>query len=88
MQNKINVDSSVMRDSLLFQDPYGNRGMININDSVRHYITNYVDKNNISGQTLDYYCNSITYDGHNGTDIGIGGLAAVSIPTWASSSHE
>jgi len=73
-QNKINVDSSVMRDTLLFQDPYGNRGMININDSVRHYITNYVDKNNISGQTLDYYCNSITYDGHNGTDIGIGGF--------------
>jgi len=33
-----------MRDTVLFQDPMGNGGMMNINDSVGHQIWNYVDQ--------------------------------------------
>ena len=44
-QNKIEVDRSPMRDTISFQDPIGNGGMIFMNDSVRHHIYNYVDQN-------------------------------------------
>jgi len=76
-QNKIEVDRGSMRDTILFQDPIGNGGMINLNDSVSHHIYNYVDLNNISGQIRDYNCMSVTYDGHDATDIGIGGFYAM-----------
>ena len=76
-QNKIEVDRSSMRDTILFHDPFGNGGMININDSVSHHIYNYVDLNTISGQVRDYNCMSVTYDGHDATDIGIGGFYAM-----------
>ncbi len=76
-QNKIDVDRSSMRDTILFHDPFGNGGMININDSVSHHIYNYVDLNTISGQVRDYNCMSVTYDGHDATDIGIGGFYAM-----------
>lgn len=73
-QNKIEVDRSSLRDTLLFHDPLGNGGMIKLNDSIRHHIYNYVDRNSTYGQVLDYNCMSVTYDGHDATDIGIGGL--------------
>ena len=76
-QNKIEVDRNSMRDTISFQDPIGNGGMININDSVRHHIYNYVDQNPVNNQILDYYCNDVSYDGHNGTDIGIDGFYAM-----------
>jgi len=76
-QNKIEVDRSPMRDTISFQDPIGNGGMIIINDSVRHHIYNYVDQNPANNQILDYYCNDVSYDGHNGTDIGLDGFYAM-----------
>ena len=76
-QNKIEVDRSPMRDTISFQDPIGNGGMIIINDSVRHHIYNYVDQNPANNQILDYHCNDVSYDGHNGTDIGLDGFYAM-----------
>ena len=74
MENRIDVDHQSMRDTVLFQDPIGNGGMMNLNDSVKHHIWNYVDQNNQVGWILDYNCYYVTYDGHQGTDITIGGF--------------
>ena len=73
-ENRIEVDHGSARDTILFQDPIGNGGMVNINDSVRHHIFNYVDQNVNVGWIQDYNCNYVTYDGHQGTDMGICGF--------------
>ena len=74
-EHRIEVDhDETMRDTVLFQDPMGNGGMMNINDSVGHQIWNYVDQNSSLGWILDYTCNYVTYDGHQGTDIVIPGF--------------
>jgi len=48
----------------LFLDPMGNGGT----NSLAKPIVNYVDLDSSSGR-LDFHCDNITYDGHNGTDI-------------------
>ena len=73
-EHRIEVDHETVRDTVLFQDPMGNGGMMNINDSVGHQIWNYVDQNSSLGWILDYTCNYVTYDGHQGTDIVIPGF--------------
>ena len=73
-ENRMEVDHQSMRDTVLFQDPVANGGMMNLNDSVKHHIWNYVDQNNNVGWILDYSCNYVTYDGHHGTDITNGGF--------------
>jgi|TARA_B110000444_G_scaffold40347_1_gene36149 hypothetical protein len=74
-ENRIVFDHhGTMRDTVLFQDPLGNGGMMNHNDSAHHYINNFVDQNNSTGYVLDYNCTYVTYDGHQGTDIDIGGF--------------
>ena len=73
-EHRIEVDPETMRDTVLFQDPMGNGGMMNNNDSVGHHIWNYVDQNSSIGWILDYTCNYVTYDGHQGTDIAIPGF--------------
>ena len=73
-ENRMAVDHQSMRDTVLFQDPIGNGGMMNLNDSVKHHIWNYIDQNNNFGWILDYSCNYVTYDGHQGTDITNGGF--------------
>ena len=74
-EHRIEVDhDETMRDTVLFQDPMGNGGMMNNNDSVGHHIWNYVDQNSSIGLILDYTCNYVTYDGHQGTDVAIGGF--------------
>ena len=73
-ENRMVVDHQSMRDTVLFQEPMGNGGMMNLSDSAKHHIWNYVDQNNNVGWILDYSCNYVTYDGHQGTDIVIGGF--------------
>ena len=74
MDHMLQIDWSSMRDTVMFQDPMGNGGMVNNNESVNHHIINYVDENPLNGWINDYTCNYVTYDGHQGTDIGIGGF--------------
>ena len=74
MDHMLQIDWSSMRDTVMFQDPMGNGGMVNNNDSVNHHITNYIDENPANGWIQDYSCNYVTYDGHRGTDIAIGGF--------------
>ena len=73
-EHRIEIDHESMRDTVLFQDPMGNGGMMNLNDSVRHHIWNFVDQNSAVGWILDYNCSFVTYDGHQGTDVAIGGF--------------
>ncbi|SVE45053.1 uncharacterized protein METZ01_LOCUS497907, partial [marine metagenome] len=73
-EHRIEIDHESMRDTVLFQDPMGNGGMMNLNDSVRHHIWNFVDQNSAVGWILDYNCSFVTYDGHQGTDVVIGGF--------------
>ena len=73
-EHRIEVDHESMRDTVLFQDPMGNGGMMNFNDSVHHHIWNYIDQNSSAGLILDYNCDYVTYDGHQGTDVVIGGF--------------
>ena len=67
----LQLEQESMRDTVLFQDPMGNGGMVN--DDV-HDISGYVDENPAYGWILDYTCNFVTYDGHLGTDMAIGGF--------------
>ena len=73
-EHRIETNHESMRDTVLFQDPMGNGGMMNLNDSVLHQILNFVDQNSAVGWILDYNCSFVTYDGHQGTDIVIGGF--------------
>ena len=41
------------------------------NDPGFYHIGNYIDKDPAASAILDYNCGTRTYDGHNGTDIGI-----------------
>ena len=71
MNNMLHVDIESMRDPVLFHHPVGNGGMMN---SDKQYITNYVDENLAYGWIEDYSCYYVTYDGHWGTDIAVGGF--------------
>lgn len=46
-------------------------------DSNKCYITAYFDLNNAAGTLADWGCGQATYDGHRGTDIGIGGWSVM-----------
>jgi len=71
MENSLHIDFENMRDTILFQQPVGNGGMMN---GDKNYITNYVDENHAYGWLEDYTCYYITYDGHWGTDVAVSGF--------------
>jgi hypothetical protein len=55
---------AIHRDLPLFADPMGDGGI----NSPGKTLVNYVDLNSGTG-LLDYQCGTVTYDGHQGTDV-------------------